>query len=137
MNVVVQRFEYGTNYTIGRLLIDGVVQCYTLEREVIQKSEDRKPAIPEGQYHVTINWSPHFQRDLPELLNVPGYEGIRIHCGNDDKDTEGCILVGQNWAGTDWISNSVAAFTPLYQKFKDYGADFVITITNMPETQVA
>ena len=130
MNVVVKRFEFGPNYTVGHLLIDGVVQCYTLEREVIQQSKDRKPAIPEGQYHTTINYSEHFQRDLPQLLNVPGYEGIRIHCGNSDKDTEGCILLGKDWAGTDWLSNSKLAFDPIFKQFLNYKADFVVTVTS-------
>ena len=130
MNVVVKRFEFGPNYTVGKLWIDGAEQCYTLERETVSVTDGRKPAIPEGQYHTTINFSQHFQRDLPELLDVPGYEGIRIHPGNSDKDTEGCILLGRDWVGGDWISNSKVAFDAVFQKMLNYKQDFVVTVTS-------
>ena len=53
-------------------------------------------AIPEGVYEVIVNVSAKFKRKLPLLLDVPYFTGIRIHRGNTDKDTSGCILVGEN-----------------------------------------
>ena len=53
-------------------------------------------AIPEGRYAVALTFSPKFQKWLPELIGVPNFSGIRIHAGNTAKDTQGCILVGQN-----------------------------------------
>ena len=55
-----------------------------------------RSAIPEGRYAVVISWSPKMKAWLPILIGVPNFSGIRIHAGNTAKDTEGCILVGQN-----------------------------------------
>ena len=86
-------------YTIGRLEIDGAYLCDTLEpewRDLKRKHKVRgRTAIPEGRYPVVITWSPKFGQWLPLLLNVPFFEGIRIHAGNLPTDTEGCILVGE------------------------------------------
>jgi hypothetical protein len=67
-----------------------------LEDTVREKKIAGKTAIPEGTYQVIVNRSPKFKRDLPLLLDVPNFEGIRIHRGNTVKDTSGCILVGEN-----------------------------------------
>lgn len=124
MKITVKRFEYGSNYTIGKLYIDDNPQffCYTLEdmyREkdgvpVEQWKVAGETAIPKGTYKVIVDYSNHFGKDLPHILDVPGYEGVRIHPGNTDKDTEGCLLVGKTWAGTDFIGSSVAAFNDLF-----------------------
>lgn len=87
-------------YTIGTLSVDGAYLCDTLEDRVRDLVTERKvkgsTAIPAGRYRVILNWSPRFGKPLPLLLDVPHFEGIRIHAGNTAKDTEGCILVGRN-----------------------------------------
>ena len=96
MNLVLQRIAQTPEYTIGRLEIDGQFFCNTLEDPVRDEKIAGKTAIPEGTYEVIVNRSPRFKRDLPLLLDVPNFEGIRIHRGNTAKDTSGCILVGLN-----------------------------------------
>lgn len=101
--------------------MDGEVLCSTLEdmvRETGVKIE-RETAIPVGRYEVIINFSTRFQRPMPLLLNVPGFTGIRIHSGNTEKDTEGCILVGKQTEATWVISNSRATFSVIFKKIED------------------
>jgi hypothetical protein len=120
MDIKLRRFEFGTNYTIGKLYVDDVYFCFTLEDKVRPEGEkvDGQTAIPYGTYSVIIDHSNRFNRDLPHVLNVPGFEGIRIHTGNTDADTEGCILLGTTWAGKDFIGNSKLAFDPFMEKLK-------------------
>ena len=102
MKLVLIRHARRADYTIGRLEDEnGKKLCDTLEP--IWRNYDggelkipRKSAIPEGTYRVVITKSQRFGRYLPLLVGVPGFEGVRIHAGNTSRDTEGCILVGQN-----------------------------------------
>ena len=96
MNLELQRLYHLKQCTIGTLSIDGLFVCYTLE-DIVRPPGVKIPgdtAIPEGEYRVIVDWSNRFQRFMPKLLDVPGFEGIRIHPGNTHKDTSGCILVG-------------------------------------------
>lgn len=102
--------------TIGEFFVDGAFECYTLEDRVRQGPKvPGETAIPEGTYAVIITFSVRFQRDLPLLLEVPNFSGIRIHSGNCPQDTSGCILVGQT-RSEDWIGKSGAALHLLYPK---------------------
>ena len=119
MELKLRRFEFGTTYTIGKLYVDDVYFCFTLEDKVREGEKvDGQTAIPYGTYSVIIDHSNRFNRDLPHILNVPGFEGVRIHTGNTSADTEGCILVGTTWAGKDFVGNSKFAFDPLFEKMK-------------------
>ncbi len=105
--------------TIGDLFVNGEWECYTLEdKERIGDKIAGVTAIPLGNYSVVVDYSTHFSRQLPHVLDVPGFVGIRIHPGNTDKDTEGCILVGTNKA-TDFIGNSKQAFEVLFTKIQE------------------
>lgn len=117
MKIEIKRLHKGSNSVIGELTVDGVWECYTLEdveRDVKIKCET---AIPKGTYKVIINQSNRFKKLMPLLLNVPGFEGVRIHSGNTNHDTEGCILVGRT-RSKDFIGQSRKAFAQLFEKMK-------------------
>lgn len=103
--------------TIGELFVDGKFLCYTLEDTIREEKIYGKTAISYGKYEVVITRSPRFKKDMPLLLNVPGFEGVRIHAGNTAKDTEGCILVGMT-KSDDFIGGSKMAFETLMQRIK-------------------
>jgi hypothetical protein len=133
-----RRFK-GESYTIGSLYIDGEYFCDTLEdkdrglrqgmsiEDLIMQKVKSETAIPAGTYAVVTDIvSPKYSTreaykfcggKVPRLLNVPGYEGILIHIGNYAKDTEGCILVGENKVKGQVI-NSTATFKKLYERLK-------------------
>lgn len=98
MKLKLYRKFLGNKYTIGKLFINDEYICDTLEDVV--RSEGIKvygeTAIPCGVYEIVLTMSPRFKKVLPLLLGVPHFEGVRIHTGNTEKDTEGCILVGYN-----------------------------------------
>ena len=97
MKVTVRRTFKGAEYTIGKLYIDDNYFCDTLEDTVRNGTKVYgKTAIPAGKYKVKKTYSPRFKKQLPEILNVPNFSGVRIHAGNTAKDTEGCLLLGLN-----------------------------------------
>ena len=87
------------DFTPGEFIVNGVRLGYTCE-DIDRHLESggvkiqNETAIPRGRYKVILSYSNHFQRTMPEILDVPGYSGVRIHGGNTAADTEGCILLG-------------------------------------------
>lgn len=102
MELTVRARYKGKDYTISSLFVDGAKLCDVLEDPIRDLGEDGsgkiagKTAIPGGRYEVILNESPKFGRILPLLLDVPFFEGIRIHRGNTAKDSHGCLLPGEN-----------------------------------------
>jgi len=93
--------------TMGSLLIDGKFFCYTLEDKdrglnqtdsieaIRAKKVKGQTCIPYGKYKVQVTPSNRFKRDMTAILNVPGFEGIRMHGGNTHLDSEGCPLIAR------------------------------------------
>jgi hypothetical protein len=139
MELLLKRDAFTDRSSIGKLYVDGLYECETLE-DVTRPVGQRifgQTAIPLGRYEVRITNSPRFTKlvgypvDLPLLIDVPGYEGIRIHSGNTDEDTEGCILVGKS-RGVDVINDSRDAFAALFLKLKSAQGPIYITVA-VPE----
>lgn len=139
MQLTLNRIARLSDYTIGRLSIDGEYFCDTLEDRdrdvnrngVLDGGEVKVPgrtAIPNGTYSITLKvCSPRFSKKslyarcggyLPRLLNVPGFSGVLIHIGNSPADTEGCILVGRN-TKVGMVLRSTETFWALYERLKE------------------
>ncbi len=124
MEIRVKRIARKDGYTIGKMYVDNAYFCDTLEDadrgladtmeidEILANKLKGITAIPTGKYEVILTFSPRFKRVLPLLLNVKGFEGIRIHPGNSTEDTEGCLLVGEN-KEKGKVINSRATFEKL------------------------
>lgn len=142
MRIELVRCAFRPTGTFGRLFLDDVFECYTLEP--IKRMDNVKPqCIPLGTYKIAMNVvSPKYRFRMPyrinagcvpRLLGVPGFDGILIHIGNFLKDTAGCILVGER-ATLTRLWNSTKAYNSLYRKLKEAhlkGEDINLTIVNL------
>lgn len=95
--------------SLGRFFIDGHFICDTLEDIPRDVKEKGRTCIPLGTYPVVLTFSNRFKKVMPEIMNVPGFSGIRIHAGNTAEDTDGCILLGAR-SGPDRIVRSMIHF---------------------------
>jgi hypothetical protein len=128
MQLTLIRRPSANGATIGQLYINGKPECFICEDEVRGPAAVKvfgKTAIPAGTYPVIVNRSERFSRlkgsevQLPLLIGVPGFEGVRIHPGNTAADTEGCLLPGLT-IGPDKASvqSSRIAFGLLFTKIQ-------------------
>lgn len=107
LNIKITRKSFLANCTLGEMRVDNIFLGYVLEDtdrglkqtdaiSIIQaKKVHGKTAIPKGSYKVILSMSNRFKKIMPEVLNVPGFAGVRIHGGNTDADTLGCPLLGK------------------------------------------
>lgn len=99
MKLKLQRYLFADDYTMGLLFIDGIFFCDTIEdkyrgQNLTNTKVTNETCVPYGVYSVKITYSSKFKKDMPQLLDVPYFSGVRIHSGNKATDTSGCIIVG-------------------------------------------
>ena len=141
MELLLLRPKSSGGATISALTEDGLTVCFICEdvvrEEFVEGKWTWKPyfkiqgktAIPSGRYKIVMDFSNRFQQIMPHLLDVPDFEGIRMHPGNSPKDTEGCLLPGTE-IGDGCVKNSRKAYEDLFTKFTDaHNAEEEIYIT--------
>lgn len=143
MKLTIKRTITRSSYTLGKLYIDGVYFCDTLEdrergltqnmsvEQIKSMKVPGETAIPKGTYRVTLDVvSPKFSKypfymqtcggKLPRLIDVKGYEGILIHVADGPKRDsllQGCIGIG-NLSAEEYLMNGKKVFVELYNKLK-------------------
>lgn len=155
MELTLKRIALRSEYTIGKLYVDGEYVADTIEDTVRDLDKDGKfangevkipgkTAIPYGRYEITMkvkspkysnfskySWAKKYDGYLPRLLNVPHFDGVLIHVGNSALDSEACILVGENKV-VGKVINSVNTFRRLMDEYlvpaKKRNENIVITI---------
>ena len=139
MKLKLKRIALKKDYTIGKLYIDDVYFCDTLEDTVRDLNKNGKfdgnekkvygqTAIPYGTYEVATNvvssrfknrvWAKPYNGKIPRLLNVQSFDGVLLHPGSSQLDTSGCILVGKNTI-VGRLTDSQKTFHLLMQKIKN------------------
>lgn len=131
------RLHLKENYTIGNLYCTGVdlngknsriienqYLCNILEdkfrgNDLSKKKVKGQTCIPEGTYQIILTYSNRFKKNLPLLLNVPFFDGVRIHSGNNAEHSEGCLLPGVN-REVGKVLDSVIHTDIIIHKIKQY-----------------
>lgn len=92
--MLIEREWFTDKSTIGTLSFDGEFFCFTLEDTCRRKKIYGKTAIPSGRYEVIIDFSKRHQREMPLIVGVPGFDGIRFDIANKADEVLGCVAVG-------------------------------------------
>lgn len=127
MQILVDRFISDSDTTISHVSVDGQFVCFGLEDEYRADKVANETRIPAGQYRVAVRTAgkhhqqyklqfPDIHRGMLQVLDVPGFDYILIHCGNTQADTAGCLLVGTG-AVTDNGNMSISNSRLAYRKF--------------------
>lgn len=142
MKLTLERFGYGLTSTLGRLWIDGIEVCYTIEDERRKSKVLAETAIPVGTYNVLLRTEgglhekyakrfPKLHKGMLWLQDVPGFTYVYLHVGNTEKDSDGCPLLvsdPQVKGGEFWGSGSELAYQFVYGKAVGRAAAGELTI---------
>jgi hypothetical protein len=128
VNLKLVRFSSGVDSTLGALYVGGKFSCFVLEDERRDVKVPGETRIPAGTYDIRLRgWGGFhnrymhrfdFHEGMLELVGVPGFTDILIHCGNTDKDTAGCLLLGdgvhENVTTPGYLTGSETAYRRVY-----------------------
>jgi hypothetical protein len=130
MEIVVKITKKAKGYRAGEMWIDGKFFCHTIEdedrglvktmplEEIKAKKKFGITGIPFGKYQVAMTYSNRFKTYMPQILDVPGWEGVRIHIANKATELEGCIAVAVESGDDGFAGNSATAYKALLKAIK-------------------
>ena len=133
MDIDVQRYNSQEEFTDGLFFINGEFQCHTLEDEERTVKVFGETRIPNGRYKIELRleggfhnryqkkYGSDFHKGMLWIKDVPNFEYVLIHIGNDDDDTAGCLLVGManNEDDAGFIGASGQAYKKIYPKIAE------------------
>jgi len=146
MNLNIKHFSESKEDTLGLFFINDAFRCFTLEDQFQAVKVSGETRIPLGEYKIELRKEggfhnrysskfPDMHKGMLQIMDVPGFEYVLIHVGNDDDDTAGCILLGdsctQNVTRKGFIGSSVAAYKRVYVEILDAmqnGEEVTLTI---------
>ena len=142
MKITVERFTSDDDTTLSLILVDGGFVCFGLEDEYQEHKVVGETRIPEGEYNIGIRnvggfharYCKRFQglhQGMLQVLDVPNFQYVLIHVGNDHTNTEGCLLAGvlaQSRGGDMSVGSSVEAYKKLYRAVIEAALDDDLTI---------
>lgn len=123
------------DFTLGQFYFTNKPLGYTcedrdrfLERDGVKVP--KQTAIPRGYYRLTVTFSNRFQKELPLVVDVPQFVGVRIHGGNTSEDTEGCPLLGlkRTADGVQDCKRPVAELTRLIKESEAAGREVWLVV---------
>lgn len=154
MRLFIRRLSEGLDDTLGAFYMENRFMCFTLEDEPRLEKVDGETCIPMGRYRMGLRtegrlharYGEYYEgggslehRGMLEVLGVPNFTAICIHCGNDDEDTDGCLLVGnqirENVTASGYLGDSRGAYWRIYTPIADAldrGEEVSITILDAP-----
>jgi hypothetical protein len=132
MKIIVERFDSGSNDTLGRVFVDGKLICFSIEDEKRLVKVKGDTRIPEGTYQVCFYDSPSHGKKSLMIKDVPKFDKILIHTGNTEDDTMGCLIVGKR-IGT---LNNKRAVLDSKQAFKQLYALVAPALDNLEDVEI-
>lgn len=135
MELTAQRFSGSAKDTLGLFFIDCKFECYTLEDEYRTEKVKGETRIPAGRYKVELRteggfharylqkFGADFHKGMLHVTNVPNFQYILIHILNTEKETDGCLGVGNtlnnNQVGNGFLGDSTGAYKKMYPVIRD------------------
>lgn len=129
MHILVARYNSAEDHTNNVIIIDGIFECYGLEDEFRTSKVYSETRIADGIYPIELRteggfhnryltrYGSNFHKGMLWIKDIPDFEYVLIHIGNDDDDTAGCLLVGDsNTDGNNFIGDSRKAYEKFYPK---------------------
>ena len=133
MDIDVIRYNSQLDFTDGLILINGEFMAHTIEDEGRTEKVYGETRVFSGRYPVGLRteggfherylekFGSNFHKGMLWIKNVPEFEFVLIHIGNDDDDTAACLLVGMsnNADSVGFIGGSTQAYKKIYPIIRD------------------